>query len=213
MITFYKDKINLPKNIPVTDMEKFDKYIKKAYEVNKKFWGIDVPIKIKPVYSRADFNKEAGYVTRRWNCAFTSDQKVIIIFAPSVFERLTSYRLPSYLQTLIHEMNHIFYMNFVGTCTPIWLFEGLAMDMAGQDKRYRGQINTKYLRYSFAPEDFGESDEDAKQFYRNSYLFTRLLIKKRGVQMIIDFLKSYRKTRTKRAYIAWYKKLAKIMSS
>ncbi len=208
MITRYKDKLNIPKNVPAGDKEKFEKYVKKAYGVNKKFWKIDVAIKIKPVYSRADFDKQAGYKTKTWNCAFTSDQKIIVIFAPSVFERLTSHKLSGYLQTLIHEMNHIFYMNFVGTCTPIWLFEGLAMNMDElEDKKCSGQINAAYLRYSFSKEDLKESDGDAKEFYRNSYLATRLLIKKRGIRAIMGFLKNYRKHRTKKTYDVLYKKL------
>lgn len=207
MITLYNDNIDIPKDIPVTDRDKLGRYIKEAYEVNKNFWKIDIPIKVKPVYSREDFNKEAGYATRKWNCAFTSDEKIIVIFAPSVFGRLTSHKLSSYLQVLIHETNHIFFMNLVGACTPLWLFEGLAMEMAGQDKRRRGQANVKYLRYSFAPENFEESDEDAEQFYRSSYLFTHMLIKKKGLRAIMDFLNSYKKYRTEKTYAAWYKRL------
>ena len=209
MITFYRDKVSIPKGISVADRRKFEEYIRRAYEVNRKFWRANVPIKVKPIYSRADFNRECGYVTRKWNCAMTNNREVIIIFAPSVFEQLTNHKLSSYLQILIHEINHIFYDNFVGTYTPVWLSEGLAMNIAGQGKRYRGKIENKYLRYSFTKQDFGESDEAARQYYRNSYLFTRLLIKKKGIRAIMSFLRSYRKHKTKKVYTTLYKKLGK----
>ena len=205
-ITFYNGKFTIPQNIPVTDREKFEEHIRKAYKVNRKFWKMNVLIKVKLIYSRADFNRDWGGTTRKWNCAFTSDQKVIVIFAPSVFGRLTDHKPSEYSQILTHEMAHIFYMNFVSTYTPVWLGEGLAMYVAGQGKRYRGKISGKYLRYSFTKKDLGESDKDARQFYRNSYLSVYLLIKKRGVRAIMNFLKSYRKHRTEEAYITLYKK-------
>lgn len=206
-ITFYKGELGIPQSVLVADKKKFEKYIRKAYEVNRKFWKTNMPIRIKPTYSRADFNRECGYATRKWNCAMTNDNEVIIIFAPSVFEQLTNHKLSSYLQTLTHEINHIFYHNFVGTYKPVWLSEGLAMYVAKQGEKYKGKINSRYLRYSFTPKDFEESDESARQYYRNSYLFTRLLIKKKGVQAIMNFLRSYRKQRTEKAYNVLYKKL------
>jgi len=206
-ITFYNGKLTIPKNISIADKKKFAGCIKSAYKIDRKFWGTDAPIKIKPIYSRSDFSREWGGTTRKWQCAFTSDKKVIVIFAPSVFGKLTNHKPSEYLQILIHEMNHIFYMDFVGATTPVWLLEGLAMYVSGQGKRYKGKSNGKYLRYSFTKKDLKESDEDARQYYRNSYLFTSILLKQKGKNTIIDFLKKYRKHRTKENYKALYKEL------
>jgi predicted ABC-type exoprotein transport system permease subunit len=70
-----------------------------------------------------------------------------------------------------------------------------------------GKIDSKYLLYSYNDDEFVQSDEYSAPFYKNSNLFTRLLLKKKGKRAVIDFLKHYRRDRTKKTYDALFEKL------
>lgn len=196
--------IKIPNSIPQKDQKIFSQQIKKTYAMNRTFWGIDVPlIKIKLVYTRKDFDMEWGSKTERWLCAMANKNR-IVVFAPSVFERLTDYKISYYTQTLIHEINHTFYETLVGAYKPVWFMEGLAMVMAG-GRNWRGKIDPKYLFYTYRNKDM--TGEIAKQFYRNSYLMVKKLIKMNGKDNVIKFLKRYKKSPNARNYLRFKKSI------
>jgi len=204
-IRIEKGKIRISKSIQQKDQQIFKVYAKKVYLLNKKFWDFGIPlIKIGLVYTRKDFDKEWGSKTERWACAMTNKNR-IIIFAPSVFEHLTDYKLSYYTTLLAHEMNHTFYENFVCTYKPVWIMEGLAMIAAKQGNNWRGKINSKCLFYTYKNKNM--IGEIAKQFYRNSYLMTKKLIVTRRKNEIISFLKKYKQHPNVYTYMQFKKQL------
>ena len=111
------------------DDNKFlEKCVKKAYKINKAFWNFDIKFNVRSVLTRKDMDKEWEGKTQKWMVAFAWNKK-LIIFAPSVYEKLGCHKLESYQDTVTHEMNHLFYQKFVGTYKPLWLSEGLATNI------------------------------------------------------------------------------------
>lgn len=204
-IRIKKGEIRIPKNIPKKDREVFNVYISRAYSLNKKFWGTDVPIiKIKLVYTRKEFDKEWGSKTERWLPAM-ADENRIVIFAPSVFERLTDHKLSFYSSTLVHEINHAFYMHLIST-KPVWIMEGLAAVVAKQGRNWRGKIDQRYLFYTYRNKNM--RGKAAKWFYRASYLMTKKLIESKGKKEIISSLRRYGQHPDINMYMQLKKRLA-----
>ncbi len=198
-------RIIIPKDLPPKDKRIFNIYITKIYASNRKFWGVDVSdIKIGLVYTRKAFDKEWGSKTERWACAMTNKNR-IIMFAPSVFGRFTDYKQSYYISALAHEINHTFYENLVCTYKPVWIMEGLAMVVARQGKKWRGRVDTKYLFYTYKNKNM--VGDTAKQFYRNSYLMIKKLIRTKGKKEIIDFLKMYKQHPNVNTYMQLKKQL------
>lgn len=205
LIQIRKGIIKIPKCVPQKDRRIFNLFIKRVYALNRKFWGIDVPIiKIKLVYTREVFDKEWGSKTDRWLCAMANKNR-IVMFAPSVFEQLTDYKLSYYVPTLSHEINHTFYETLVNACKPIWLMEGLAMLVAKENRHWHGKIDLSYLFYTYRNKDM--SGETAKRFYRNSYLMTKKLTRTKGKKEIMKFLKKYKQHPNAHTYMQFKKQL------
>ena len=190
----------------MNDKAYLENCIKRAYAINKKFFGFDIDYKIKLVYSREEFNKEWKLDTPEWMCAFANNG-CITIFAPSVFEKLTVHKLKNYESTIIHELNHLFFQKLVGTYKPIWLQEGLAMNVEemskkGRTYKYKGGPNNKFLFYTYNEEQFFKS---SKEYYMNSYLATKKLLTDIGRIKVIRLLKKYSIKPTKENYIKLFK--------
>ncbi len=190
--------IYFPRGISQRDREVFDRHIRRVYTLNRDFWGFDVPlIRIRPVYTRKAFDKEWGGKTERWQCAMANQHR-IVVFAPSVFERLTCYKLHHYGQHLAHEVNHSFYEAIVHSYKPVWLMEGLAMVFARQGRHWRGRIDERYLFYTYRNK--GMKDREALRFYRNSYLMTERLLKANGRKKVLAAIRAYAKDPDLKAY-------------
>lgn len=168
-----------------------ERYAKCACNVSQKIFN-DTRVKftIKLFYSRALYDKEMHRKTPRWEHA-ASDKNRVAIFAPSVYERATSQNLDMYKATLIHEISHIFYMQTMGTYTPRWLLEGLAMNIEGRDYRkeygWSGDPRVDHLYFA----KHGKTDKDISEFYRSSYLFTRIIINRIGLYGLSKLLLKY----------------------
>ena len=135
------------------------------------------------------------------------NNRKITMFAPSVCERFTAHKPSDIPPTLIHEINHMFYLEFAGTVLPVWLSDGLAENMA-RPGRKPGKIDRKYLIYAYKDTEFMQkSHEYVRQCYRNSYLFTHLLLKKKGKRSVMEFLKEFRKHKDRKTYDALFEKL------
>lgn len=198
-----KIKASNRKKIPKIDTVAIKGYLSKAYSLNQsRFSGITPNFKVVLCYSREDFNKEAEKKTERWEAAM-ADKKRIFIFAPSVFKKLTENN-HSFYQTFTHEINHIFYMHFVGTFTPQWLMEGIAMlvDGTGKNLNWKGEPKLEYLAFSLKErwKIQSKSDSDALEFYRSGYLATKKLVNKLGMTGLASRLRIYSKRPVKANY-------------
>ncbi len=183
-----------------SDKQFVTKCIKHAYVSNQKlFPHLSPNFYVLLFYSRKAFDKERECKTARWEHAF-ANKKRIAIFAPSVYERLTSHKLREYCPTITHELSHIFYMNLVKTYTPRWLLEGLAMNMDGRKYLWHGKFDTKYLYFSKINYEY------IGKFYRSSYLMTKSLIKKKGKIELMRLISLYAKNPVKNNYLRLFNK-------
>lgn len=194
---FFKDTMN--------DFKYVNRIVKSAYKLNKNFFGFDIKHEVRLIYSREEFDKEWGSKTPDWMCAFANNG-VVTIFAPSIFEKLTVHQLKHYESTIIHELNHLFLYKLLGTYKPIWLQEGLAMNIEeksknGRQYKYDSKLNVKYLFYTYNDKSFLKY---SKEFYENSYLATKILFKILGKEKLIDALRKYAKKPTKKNNIALF---------
>ncbi|MGD0728796.1 MAG: hypothetical protein ABR981_01850 [Candidatus Micrarchaeaceae archaeon] len=179
------------------------KYFTRAYKLNQNmFSGITPNFRIVLCYSRKEFDKELGWKTGKWEAA-VSDKRRIFIFAPSVWNRLTDNN-HLFHQTLTHEMNHIFYENFVGAPTPQWLLEGLGMlvDGTGKNFGWKGKSKIKYLAFSLKErwKIQSKSNNDALEFYKSSYLATKRIVNKLGIQGLMKLVAKYAECPVKKSY-------------
>jgi hypothetical protein len=145
-------------------------------------------------YTRKDFSDRRGWKTRRWEHAF-AEKDMIGIFAPSVYERLTSYKFVRYESTIVHETCHVYYMNIVHNFTPKWLAEGLATNLEQYDYGWRGKPRVDHLYFMKIP--FGE---DELEFYRSGYLITHMLIRKLGMKRLMSLIREYARKPVKTNY-------------
>ncbi len=173
-----------------------------AYKINKKifaFYKKEPTFQIKLFYSRKLYDLEMKAKTEKWHHAAANKHR-IAIFAPSVYEKETSYKLRIYKATIVHEMSHVFYRQSVGAFTPRWLLEGLAMNIEGRDyireRGWRGKPKPNHLYFT----KYGETNQDVNEFYRSSYLITKLIIKKIGLKGVTGLLVKYARSPIKRNY-------------
>lgn len=189
-----------------------ERYAKLACNINRRIFN-DARTKftIKLFYSRALYDKEMHRKTPNWeHCA--TDKNRVAIFAPSVYEKATSQKFGIYKATLIHEISHIFYMQTVGTYTPRWLLEGLAMNIEGRNYRkefgWRGDPRVDHLYFAKR----GKTGKDIIEFYRSSYLFVRMIINRIGWKGLSKLLLKYSAHPVKGNYERLFDNLLRYMS-
>jgi len=95
-------------------------------------------------------------------------------------------------------MNHLFYQKIIGTGKPIWLSEGLALNIDGSKCPYKEKVDPKVLYYSF---EKNKIFKNANKFYIHSFLATRYLLKSIGKTKLINLLKKYSKDPKRENYI------------
>lgn len=125
-----------------------------AYNSNQKFAKIKIPkFNIQLVYSREEFNKLWGDKTQDFVSAFVKDDK-IVIFSYGVFDQETTWKKKEFYNTLIHEINHLFYQELRDDeYDPLWLSEGLATFMQHHQRKsthkIKSEITEKVLEQKF----------------------------------------------------------------
>ena len=194
------------------DMQIVEKYVKYAYELNKKifaFCDIEPDFKVLLYYTRKSF-EEGGRRTKRWEFAAANKNR-IGIFAPSVLEKKTTQKLSIYKSTFIHEISHIFYMQCVGTYTPRWLMEGLAANIEERDYckefGWHGKPKPAYLNFAVSNES---NDQNALEYARSSYLMVKIIIKKIGLKGIMVLIAKYAKHPVKKNYEKLFKEFMQL---
>lgn len=201
----------------MNDDKYFDKICKKAYAINKKFFGFDIKYTCKLVYSRKEMDKEWRGKTDHNFVAFAWKNK-IIIFARSVFEKECSHKLENYQNIVIHEMNHLFYYNMMGAYKPSWIFEGLALNLQNYykttrikkiDKKCLLYTNRKIILEGFDKNSSKNNYEHMNNFYDTSYLAVKMLLKRLGKTKFINLLKLCSKKPNKNNYLKIFKSYLK----
>ncbi len=159
--------------------------LRKAYNVNKKFFKINIPkFKIQLVYSREEFDKLWGSKTQDFISAFVKGE-TIIIFAYDIFNKETKWEKKEFYNTLVHEINHLFYQELRDDeYDPLWLSEGLATFMQHEQKKadYREklEITPKILEQ--------KCNEMTLENYQILTLFTEYLILNFGKEKILKLI-------------------------
>ena len=171
------------------ELKKIIEHIKKANKINKKFWKIKISkFNIKLIYTRGQMNQEWGRKTENWFIAFANDNQVRI-FSPKVIEKVSSHNKGEFLNTIVHEISHIFYKKLASTYKPLWLNEGIAMNL-GIGKRKKFNFNKiKKMKPSYF---YSYSIKKARLVYPFSFFAVKLLFKK-GKEKIIKLIRLYSK--------------------
>jgi hypothetical protein len=192
------------------DVQYLDKFLKKAYRINKKFYGFDLKFKIKLIYTRKEMDKEFGGKTESFLSGFGWDNTVGF-FAKSVFEKVTPHKIDVYQDLVTHELNHLFYQKLVGSHVPLWIQEGLAIYVESKKsnlKVYYSEIEKKHLFYR----DCKGMWKEPEKSYRMSYSAVKNIMDKIGKNKFLNLLKIYSKNRTKDNYLKLFGKYIKEFS-
>ncbi|MGI5841054.1 MAG: hypothetical protein ACOX6N_02495 [Patescibacteria group bacterium] len=159
------------------------KLISKAYLKNQKFFGQDVSgVQINFLYTHSQMDKACGQKTPDWLVGYAKN-KQIFIFSPSVIDQVSSHPASDFLPTLTHELAHIFSNQLLNFYYPIWLYEGLAGNIAKQYKLRKIKTLTPFAKLH------DHKNWNQNPNYPQSYSFTKYLIDSFGKETIIDFLK------------------------
>lgn len=191
--------------------------IKKAEE---KYFNI---FKIKPksfkiiiVYSREEFNKKAGFKTEEWSDGYVKG-KTLIMFSPSVRDEFvkTGGHYWEYDYFLDHEINHFFYISFVGSYNPVWLSEGYATYMMKENNqasltkekmRSLGNPN-KFLFYRYIKKSYFKY---ANEFYSISFYLIKYLIENFGHKKVLELIEEFAKKPYKKDLDESFKQIFKM---
>jgi hypothetical protein len=175
----------------------------RAYSFNKEFAKISIPkFKIQLVYSREEFNRLWGFETQKFVSAFVKDTN-LVIFSYKVFDKETKWRKKEFYNTLIHEINHLFYQDLRhDPYEPLWLSEGLATFMQHIKKKtnYKNKlkITKKLLEQTF--------EEINLESYQVFTMFVEYLILSFGEDKILELISELKKgTELNRVFQKIYK--------
>jgi len=156
--------------------------ILKAYSKNQKFFKIKkIPLfKIIFVYSRKEMDKLWGAKTQNYVSGFSKKTK-IIIFSPDSIEKYTCWKKSDFYSTLVHEINHRFFVDIVGTSKPLWLSEGVASYV--QTNKIKKKL---IIPLSLLGTNFNNSGIKAYDYAKQ---FIRYLIKRYKKEKLIQLIK------------------------
>jgi hypothetical protein len=90
-------------------------------------------VKLTLVYSREEMNNLLGYKTASWFVGYADSSSKIFMFSPSVFDKESNHSKRDFRKVLCHEISHLFIRQIHNSYEPVWLEEGLAYCVAGQE--------------------------------------------------------------------------------
>lgn len=98
------------------------------------FFGLpEMPIKVVLIQSRAEYDRIWGKKSEDWMVGFTRNDKVYIL-AKGKFASDSNHPVLDFDKVLKHEISHLYYYKLRPNTKPVWLNEGLACYVAGQNK-------------------------------------------------------------------------------
>lgn len=174
------------------DAEMVKKDVQKAFDFVAKIFPVKILNIIVCIHdTRASYNKRLGKETEDWNIANADNNNRIDILSPKAFVKESCHPKTDFLPTLIHEFSHLFSFKLAGgNAIPLWLNEGFAQYVAGQDKKTKEPI---YIENNFC-EKFGTLRGWDKYVNYSAYtisaLFVRFLIKKYSLDKIKELISS-----------------------
>ncbi len=179
-------------NLTYSDKKKLTKkgIITNAYNLNKEFFKINIPkFEIQFVYSREEFNKLWGFETEDFVSAFVKDNK-IVIFDYSIFDKVTRWEKEKFSETLIHEINHLFYEKMRNhEYDPLWLSEGLATFMQHGQKKFHYKEKLKITKNILE----GASEHISLNNYQVYALFVEYLFLEYGKEKILKLIRGLKR--------------------
>lgn len=151
------------------EFPEFEKFTKKMEDI----FGIKTPnVNIKEVKTRDEFNSKTGVThSEKWICARATHDR-IIIFSKDKFKKETGHNEESWLNVLKHEMVHMFYNKANQGTLPIWLNEGLACVLSGQNFK-----ETKFTIKDILILNTREGFMYDKNAYSKAYTMVKKLLK------------------------------------
>jgi len=169
-------------------VENINKHILKSIKKLKGFYDKNISnINIELVYSRKELNKKIKKKTPDWLVGFT-DKNKIYLFSPLVVEKYSSHRKSDLNKIITHEFCHIFNAK-INNNIPIWLDEGLAMNLSNQKKnkdfkKSDRQFFIDNLNNNISFDSFVKHDG-----YKISYWLVKKLIYKHKGKKILEIIK------------------------
>lgn len=108
-------------------------YIQASSFFKKKIPKVELTL----VYSREEMNNLIGQKTSSWFVGYADSSSRIFMFSPSVFGRESEHSKKDFRKVLCHEICHLFIRQIHNSYEPVWLEEGLAYFVAGQESRLK----------------------------------------------------------------------------
>jgi len=196
-------------------MKKLEKkIITKAIAKNSLMYGkkISNPIKIVICNNEKEWKKESKYYYFEFSIGTVLRDGTLVIKSKN-FANLSN---KIFENLVIHEMNHVFWIQFYKQCKPVWLFEGIATITASTNdiskaelkrliKKY--EVNHKFLDYRYLWRKFNNHELVVMKYnlWKNFILF----ITNRKIKKIIDFMDLYINNPTKENYKIVFNKMFK----
>lgn len=111
---------------------------KKSYQRLVNFFGCQPPeIQVHFIYTRAEMDKHWGGRSARRLCGMVDNKnpRLIYVFSPLVFEKLTIYKKETINSLIIHESAHVFVTSINQKCFA-WMNEGVCQYVENTRQHY-----------------------------------------------------------------------------
>jgi hypothetical protein len=189
-----------------------NRLIEKAYKegVNesKSFFGVDLPFEINVciLNERKEIDLFYKSKTESWVNAFGKPgNNTVYILDNKNMEKESSHKKLSneeYSELIKHEICHVFYDYISDDCyEPLWLSEGLALNLAGQTKQYEPVIHFSHFLKSY------EEYVDAVHLYPESAYAVKSLLIIFGKQKLLKLVSHSKEAKNKKEFAKLFKKM------
>jgi len=180
-------------NKAIKDKKKLEQKTATIFSKVAEYFDIKEVPKISVLFhtSRTSYNKSIGRQTQVWEVGNSSSDGKINIVHPDYFEKISSHKNSEFDQILAHEIAHAFIGKISsGKMVPVWLNEGLAMNIAGQFDKYKSGkpmcIEENFSRKLAPRKDWDKrTNYDA---YKLSCLFTAFLIERYSINKVLEIV-------------------------
>lgn len=190
------------KAIPFEDNFIENTYKKSLDELNNFYeigWVHHLP-KIVIVDDRKTINLLRGEKTEDWLTGWSEGQNVFFLNKDN-FEKESNHKYSpdTYSALIKHELSHSFFKVLSsGQSKPIWLNEGVAIYISGQnDFKKKPSVFSNFLEFY---------DNGGKKVYSESGFFVQALVEKYGKQKLLDLIKELKKIKSKEEFENYFKK-------